>query len=49
MAKNIYDIAQQYSGKKILVLTDFLHRYYLIKELEKLNTGNFEIKEFYQK
>ncbi len=49
MANNIYNIAQQHSGKKIVVLTGFLHRYYLIKELKKLNNGSFEIKEFYQK
>ncbi|TDS12922.1 hypothetical protein [Sphingobacterium paludis] len=47
MAQNIYDISLQYPGKKILVLTGFLHRYYLIKELTKLNQHNFEIKEFY--
>lgn len=48
MAKNIYEVAQKYPGKKIVVLTGFLHRYYLIKELKRLNKDNFKIKEFYQ-
>jgi hypothetical protein len=47
MAQNIYTIAQQHPGKKIVVLTGFLHRYYLIKELKKLNKQDFILKEFY--
>ncbi|GGF04161.1 hypothetical protein SAMN05443634_10268 [Chishuiella changwenlii] len=48
MAKNIYDISEKYPNKKIVVLTGFLHRYYLIKELRKLNNGSYTIKEFYE-
>jgi|SRR5690606_2946200 len=49
MAKNIYDIAEKYPNRKIVVLTGFLHRYYLIKELRERNNGNIEIREFYEK
>jgi len=48
MAINIYKIAEKSPGKKIVVLTGFLHRYYLIQQLNKLNKGNYEIKEFYE-
>ncbi|ASW76457.1 hypothetical protein CJF12_11025 [Chryseobacterium piperi] len=48
MAKNIYAIAEKYPHKKIVVLTGFLHRYYLLKELNRLNKGNYVIKEFYE-
>ncbi|MBP2619004.1 hypothetical protein [Chryseobacterium jejuense] len=48
MAKNIYHIAEKYPHKKIVVLTGFLHRYYLLKELNKLNKRNYVIKEFYE-
>jgi len=47
MAKNIYRISETYTGKKIVVLTGFLHRYYLIKELKRMNNGTYIIKEFY--
>lgn len=48
MASNIYKISEKYPTKKIVVLTGFLHRYYLIKELKKLNKGNYIVKEFYE-
>lgn len=48
MASNIYKIAEKYPGKKIVVLTGFLHRYYLIKQLAKLNKESFIVKEFYE-
>lgn len=48
MAKNIYNTAIQYPNKKIVVLTGFLHRYYLLKELNRLNKGNYVVKEFYE-
>jgi len=48
MAKNIYNIAFANPNKKIVVLTGFLHRYYLIEELQKLNNSSFIIKEFYK-
>ncbi|WP_284461829.1 hypothetical protein, partial [Chryseobacterium sp.] len=47
MAKNIYTIAEKYPHKKIVVLTGFLHRYYVLKELNRLNKGSYVIKEFY--
>lgn len=47
MAKNIYAIAEKYPHKKIVVLTGFLHRYYLLKELNRMNNGSYVIKEFY--
>jgi hypothetical protein len=48
MASNIYKISEKYPAKKIVVLTGFLHRYYLIKELNRLNKGNYVVKEFYE-
>lgn len=48
MASNIYEIARKYPGKTIVVLTGFLHRYYLIRALNKLNKNDFVRKEFYQ-
>lgn len=48
MAKNIFDIANTHKGQTIVVLTGFLHRYYLIEQLKKLNKGSYTIKEFYQ-
>ncbi|NML70732.1 ChaN family lipoprotein [Chryseobacterium sp. RP-3-3] len=47
MAKNIYKIAETHPGKKIVVLTGFLHRYYILKELKRINNGTYVIKEFY--
>ncbi|MDQ0780162.1 hypothetical protein [Chryseobacterium sp. W4I1] len=47
MAQNIYKIAEKYPGKKIVVLTGFLHRYYILKELKRINNGTYVIKEFY--
>ena len=48
MAENIYHVSTQYPDKRIVVLTGFLHRYYLIKELNRLNKGNLDIRDFYQ-
>lgn len=48
MAKNIYEVAEKYKGKRIVVLTGFLHRYYLISELKRLNHNNYTIKKFYE-
>ncbi|WP_202967931.1 hypothetical protein [Chryseobacterium kwangjuense] len=47
MAKNIYKTAETHPGKKIVVLTGFLHRYYLLKELKRINKNTYIIKEFY--
>lgn len=47
MANNIYKIAKENPGKRIVVLTGFLHRYYIIDELKKINDINYSVKEFY--
>jgi len=48
MAKNIMKVAEQNSGKRIVVTTGFLHRYYILNELKKLTQGKgIQIKEFY--
>lgn len=47
MAKNILFYSKKYPGKKIIVLTGYYHRYYLLEELNKANDESFEIKEFY--
>tara|TARA_R110001583_G_scaffold63217_2_gene185284 strand:- start:8154 stop:8984 length:831 start_codon:yes stop_codon:yes gene_type:complete len=50
MAKNIMTIAEQNKGKKIVVLCGFMHRYYILKELERLTIGkDIILKEFYDK
>lgn len=50
MAKNIYKIAKENLGKKLVVLTGFMHRYYIISELKKLtkDNKNIAIMEFYE-
>ncbi|WP_196889569.1 hypothetical protein [Aureivirga sp. CE67] len=49
MAKNIMKITEQNKGKKIVVLTGFMHRYYLRKELKKHIQGkDIILKEFYE-
>ena len=48
MAKNIRKHALQNPGKTIVVLTGFLHRYYLIEELKKYKNSNIVLKEFYE-
>ena len=48
MAQNILNYAKNYHGKTIVVLTGFLHRYYLLKELSNTNPNSIVIKEFYQ-
>lgn len=49
MAKNILNIAADNPGKEIIVLTGFMHRYYIISELKKRTKKdkNIVIKEFY--
>lgn len=39
MAKNILRTAIQYPGKKIVVLTGFFHRYYLLEEMKAVKTS----------
>jgi hypothetical protein len=48
MAKNILKQADKNKGKTIVVLTGFLHRYYILKELRKNKPGDIIIKEFYE-
>jgi len=48
MAKNILNYANENPGKKIMVLTGYFHRYYLLEELYKANAKNVVIKEFYE-
>ncbi len=47
MAKNIIRVAERYPNKKIVVLTGFLHRYYIISELKVHNRADFILREFY--
>jgi len=49
MVRNILKIAEDNPGEKIVVLTGFMHRYYIISELEKRikKNKNIVIKEFY--
>lgn len=50
MARNIMKIVEQNKGKRLVVLTGFMHRYYLLKELKKLTREkNIILKEFYEK
>jgi len=48
MAKNILKHAKENKGKTIVVLTGFLHRYYIIKELKKNKPADVILKEFYE-
>ncbi|MCC9136781.1 hypothetical protein ACFSKU_10245 [Pontibacter silvestris] len=49
MAKNIIRTAALNPGKRIVVLTGFLHRYYILSELRKLKEGKpIQIREFYE-
>ncbi len=48
MAKNIMTISEESKGKRIVVLTGFMHRYYLREELKRLTKDkNIVLKEFY--
>jgi hypothetical protein len=47
MAKNIIRVAERYPNKKIVVLTGFLHRYYIISEIIVHNRADFILREFY--
>lgn len=48
MAKNIIAYSKKYPNKKIVVLTGYFHRYYLLEELKKTKNKKFVIKEFYE-
>lgn len=47
MARNIRKVAEKHPHQKIVVLTGFLHRYYLLKELKSIGNNRYVIKEFY--
>jgi len=49
MAKNIVTVVRNNPGKKIIVLTGYFHRYYLLEQLNKAKAKeNFTLKEFYE-
>ena len=49
MAKNIVAVVQNNRGKKVVVLTGYFHRYYLLELLNKARAqANFTLKEFYE-
>lgn len=49
MAKNIMRVAEQNPGKRIVVTTGLLHRYYILSQLRALSQGkDIHIKEFYE-
>lgn len=49
MARNIISVAEEYPGKRIVVTTGLLHRYYILQEIRKLKEGKaIAIKEFYE-
>jgi len=48
MAKNIVNVVRNNPGKKVVVLTGYFHRYYLLEQLDKARAkANFTLKEFY--
>lgn len=48
MIENILKWKNKYPNKKIVVLTGFYHKYFLVNELKwKQKENNFELKEFY--
>jgi len=49
MANNIVTVVRNNPGKKIIVLTGYFHRYYLLEELKRAKSkANFTLKEFYE-
>ena len=49
MAKNIVTVVRNNPSKKIMVLTGYFHRYYLLEQLNKAKEKeNFTLKEFYE-
>lgn len=49
MAKNILKIAELNPGKRIVVTTGFMHRYYILRELKKyIPEKNIVLKEYYE-
>lgn len=49
MAKNILKIVEQNPQARIIVLTGFMHGYYIINELKKQSIDKkIVVKEFYQ-
>jgi vacuolar-type H+-ATPase subunit E/Vma4 len=48
MAKNIINYAEEFQGKRIIVITGSEHRYYLRNELKKSQKQNFVLKEYWE-
>lgn len=48
MAKNILSTVKNNPNKRIVVLTGYYHRYYLIEELQKEQNSYFILREFYE-
>ncbi|WP_162628000.1 hypothetical protein [Arcticibacterium luteifluviistationis] len=42
-------VAEQHQGKRIVVLCGFMHRYYILSELNRLTANqNIVLKEYYE-
>jgi L-lactate utilization protein LutC len=49
MAEHIANFIRKYPSKRYIVLTGSMHKYYLLKELEPLQTKmKFKIQEYYE-
>lgn len=48
MALNIIKTANQYKGKRIVILTGAQHKYYLKELLEKYDDGNYTVIEYFK-
>lgn len=48
MANNIRHFAENFNYKRIVVLNGYYHRFYIYEQLQKHNSGNYSIKEFYK-
>lgn len=48
MALNIIKQANQYKGKKIVILTGVQHKYYLKELLDKYQDGNYKVIEYFK-
>ncbi|RQO32157.1 hypothetical protein DBR32_00655 [Taibaiella sp. KBW10] len=50
MAQNIIQVMDQNPNKKVIVLTGYYHRYYLLDQIKKRKQNrHFSLKEFYEK
>ncbi|MDV7697403.1 hypothetical protein N6B72_10765 [Chryseobacterium soli] len=48
MSLNIIKKANEYKGKKIVILTGVQHKYYLKELLDKYNDGNYTVVEYFK-